>query len=181
MKPLLVTAAVLAAIAMTGAAEAPRAPQPAKPVDLAQLYSGRWHEIARLPEKLTDGCVAGWTDYRVRGPAQVEETDGCNMGTPEGKEKTIAGPGRILAPGVNAKLKVSYRFLGFIPVVRDYWILDHAEDYSWYISADPSFDKLWIFTRNPQIPATERNALVQRARALGYDVGRLEFPAQPAA
>jgi apolipoprotein D and lipocalin family protein len=76
-------------------------------------------------------------------------------------------------PGTNAKLRV--RYVGGL-ITWDYWVLDHAEDYSWFISADPTFDKLWIYTR--EVPdAAERAALVARAAALGYDVSRLEFPA----
>ena len=55
-------------------------------------------------------------------------------------------------------------------------VLDHADDYSWFISADPTFNKLWIYTR--EVPnADQRQRLVARAQALGYDVSRLEFPA----
>ena len=49
------------------------------------------------------------------------------------------------------------RYLGGL-ITWDYWVLDHAEDYSWFISADPTFDKLWIYTR--EVPdAAERRAL----------------------
>jgi apolipoprotein D and lipocalin family protein len=79
----------------------------------------------------------------------------------------------VLDPGMNAKLRV--RYIGGL-VTWDYWVLDHAEDYSWFISADPTFNKLWIYTR--EVPdAAGRQALVARAAALGYDVSRLEFPA----
>jgi apolipoprotein D and lipocalin family protein len=58
-------------------------------------------------------------------------------------------------------------------------VLDHDEAYTWFISADPTFERLFIYTR--EVPtAAQRERLTQRARALGYDVSRLEFPAQPA-
>ena len=92
---------------------------------------------------------------------------------PQGSEKAIGASGTILDPGFNAKLRA--RYLGGL-ITWEYWVLDHAEDYSWFISADPKFEKLWIYTR--EVPsAAERAALVERARALGYDVTRLEFPA----
>jgi apolipoprotein D and lipocalin family protein len=59
-----------------------------------------------------------------------------------------------------------------------YRVLDHADDYSWFISADPTFEKLWIYTRDVPDAATLAG-LVQRARDLGYDTDRLEYPAQP--
>ena len=106
--------------------------------------------------------------------------DGCFKDTPTGKEKTIGGPARVLDPGRNTKLDVDYRFMGVVKIRRAYWFLDHADDYSWFISADPAFEKLWIFTRDPQIGAAQRQALVERAKGFGYDITKLEFPAQPA-
>lgn len=150
-----------------------RAPQPAKAVDLDRFYSGRWLEIARLPMRLTDGCVAGATHYVLVSPSRVDVRDTCQVGTPQGREKAIGARGEILDPGTNARLRVRY-FGGL--VTWDYWVLDHADDYSWFISADPSFDKLWIYTRRVPDDA-ERQRLVARAGALGYDVRRLEFPA----
>ena len=43
---------------------------------------------------------------------------------------------------------------------------------------DPTFERLFIYTR--EVPSeAEVRALTDRARALGYDVSRLEFPALP--
>jgi apolipoprotein D and lipocalin family protein len=162
----------LSACATAPGSDAVRAPAPARAVDLDRFYAGRWLEIARLPMSLTDGCVAGATNYVVVNPTRVDVRDTCQVGSPQGREKAIGGRGEILDPGMNAKLRVRY-LAGFI--TWDYWVLDHAADYSWFISADPSFDKLWIYTR--EVPdAAERGALVARAAAMGYDVSRLEFP-----
>jgi len=153
--------------------DAVRAPQPARAVDLERFYSGRWLEIARLPMSITDGCVAGATNYVVVNPTRVDVRDTCQVDTPQGREKAVGARGEILDPGTNAKLRARY-FGGLI--TWDYWVLNHADDYSWFISADPTFNKLWIYTR--EVPnADQRQRLVARAQALGYDVNRLEFPA----
>lgn len=177
MRTLALVLAVSGGLGLSACATAPgpdavRAPAPVRSVDLDRFYAGRWLEIARLPMRLTDGCVAGATNYVVVNPTRIDVRDTCQVGTPQGREKAIGGRGEVLDPGMNAKLRVRY-LAGFI--TWDYWVLDHAEDYSWFISADPSFDKLWIYTR--EVPdAAERGALVARASALGYDVSRLEFP-----
>lgn len=163
----------LSACVTAPSADQVRAPQPARAVDLDRFYSGRWLEIARLPMSLTDGCVAGATNYVVVNPTRVDVRDTCQVDTPQGREKSIGARGEILDPGTNAKLRA--RYVGGL-ITWDYWVLDHADDYSWFISADPTFNKLWIYTR--EVPdADQRQRLVARARALGYDVSRLEFPA----
>jgi apolipoprotein D and lipocalin family protein len=163
----------LGACATSIPADQVRAPQPARPVDAERLYSGRWLEIGRLPMRLTDGCVAGSTTYTLRSEDRMVLRDTCQVGTPDGREKAIGAEATILDPGTNTKFRARY-LAGLI--TWEFWILDHAEDYSWFISADPKFEKLWIYTR--EVPSeAERAALVERARALGYDVGRLEFPA----
>ena len=179
------TLRVLTAVALAGAlsacvtAPSPseyRAPQPARTVDADRLWSGRWIEVARLPDRLTDGCVAGASNYVLVSPDRVDVRDTCEQGQPGGREKSIGGRGEILDPGTNAKLRV--RYLGGL-VTWDYWVLDHDEGYTWFISADPTFERLFIYTR--EVPtAAQRERLTERARALGYDVSRLEFPAQPA-
>lgn len=168
--------AMLSACVTAPSASRVRAPQPLKPVDAARLYSGRWHEIGRLPMRITDGCVAGASTYTLVDTTRVDVRDTCQVDTPDGKERAIGGRGEILDPGTNTKLRVRY-LAGF--VTWDYWVLDRADDYSWFISADPTFDRLFIYTRDLPSEA-EKLQLVERAAALGYDVKRLEFPAQPA-
>lgn len=180
MKALIVAslAGVLLSACASPGSTGRSAPEPAKRIDAARFYSGKWHEIARRPMAITDGCVAGATEYGKRDDGRIEVLDSCRKGNPQGEPKTVGGPGTILDPGTNAKLRVDYSLYGF-PVQRDYWVLDRADDYSWFISADPGFGDLYIFTRNPRIGESQRRRLVARAAALGYDVSKLEFPEQP--
>lgn len=177
----ILIAGAAAALLGCGSATAGKvnAPAPVKSVDLARFYSGVWIEVGRRPMKLTDGCVAGATEYKQVSATKIAVRDTCHVGTPAGKEKAIGGPGTILDPGTNAKLHVSYRLFGLVPVDRDYWILDHGDDYSWFISSDPAFQKLWIYTRDPHVDPATLKGLVGRAKVLGYDTAKLEFPAQP--
>jgi apolipoprotein D and lipocalin family protein len=157
----------------------PLAPQPAHEVDAARLYTGRWYEIARTPMRITDGCVAGTTDYYTDAAGGLHELDACHKTTPEGKEETIQGPMTILDPGENTKTLVHYHvFYGLITISRDYWILDHGPGYEWFIFSSPDFKNISIFTRNPRPSPAMVQDLTARARALGYDTSKLEYPAQ---
>lgn len=172
---LVVAAATCFGLAACVSAPSPsewRAPQPTKSVDAQRLWSGRWLEIARTPMSITDGCVAGASNYRLTSPTRVEVRDTCQQGTPTGKEKAVGGTGEILDPGTNAKLRVKY-FWGF--VTWDYWVLDRAEDYSWFIAASPTLDRAFIYSREAPT-RVERDALTRRLGELGYDVTNLEYP-----
>jgi apolipoprotein D and lipocalin family protein len=177
---LLSTALALAQI-VSGSARAATAiaPEPSRSVDASKLFDGQWVEIGRKPMKLTDGCIAGGTHYTPRTSGRVDVVDTCHEKTPAGKLKSIGGPGTILNPGTNTKLHVAYRFLGFLPVGRDYWILDHDDAYSWFISSNPQFTDLWIYTRDARPSPSLVKTLVGKAKSMGYDVSQLEFPAQP--
>lgn len=182
MKSMLlvaVTTVSLAGCAGPSFTETQKAPEPRKRIDVQRFYTGTWHEIARRPMTITDGCVAGATEYGPIGTGGIQVLDSCRMRSPGGELKSVGGPGTILDPGINAKLRVDYKLYGFVPVQREYWVLDRANDYSWFISADPTLRDLYIFTRDPRISPAQRNQLVARAVALGYDVSKLEFPEQP--
>jgi apolipoprotein D and lipocalin family protein len=166
-------AVLLAACATAAWAAPPVAPEPAKPVDAASFFTGRWYEIGRTPMSLTDGCVAGYTDYIKTGD-HLTQRDACRDKTPVGKEKVIAGPLRILNPGQNTKVHVSYRFAGLIPIARDYWMLDHGD--GWFIQATPDMKMVNLYTRDPRPSPALVTELTSRIRALGYSTGDLEFP-----
>ena len=154
------------------------APEPSKPIDIARFYTGRWYEIARTPMSLTKDCVAGTTDYTPTTDNGVLDTDACRMDTPDGKVKTFAGPVTVLNPGQNTKVRVGYKVFGVFTVDRTYWMEDHGDDYGWFIVTDPKFDMLSLFTRDPRPSRTEIDDLTARAKALGYDVSKLEYPTQ---
>jgi apolipoprotein D and lipocalin family protein len=172
--------ALVAAIILTGcttpisSSGGGGAPQPLKRIDASRFYSGTWLEVARRPMLITNGCVAGTTSYGAAKGTSVAVKDACREGNPAGREKSITGDGTIIDTKTNAKLRVRYNAFA----TREYWILDRAADYSWFIEASPDFRDLYIFTR--KVPSKRLlDQLVARAAALGYDTGKLEFPEQP--
>lgn len=138
-------------------------------------YRGTWLEIGRRPMYLTDGCVAGYSTYRP-GPSRNEilVEDGCRVDTPKGRLKTVEGVGIITDYGMtNAKMRVRYPWF----ITFNYWVLYKSPDKSWFISANPSMTDLWIYART--VPSKNKlQRMVRKASELGYDVRRLEFPAQ---
>lgn len=173
--PLLATALVLTTGGCATLA-GDRAPAAVARIDADRLYAGRWLEIARRPMIITHNCVAGATDYTRNPDGTITQYDTCRVGSPSGSVRDITGEGRLQDPGINAELRVRY-----LPLIsRDYRIVAVDPDYRWFISVDPSFRDLYIYAREVPTEA-ERARLVERVRALGYPVERLEFPPQPPA
>ncbi|KAA3510049.1 lipocalin family protein [Agrobacterium rosae] len=136
-------------------------------------YQGKWLEIGRTPMWLTDGCVAGFTVYKPgNAPNQVLVQDGCREGSPQGKLKTIEGIGTLTdSKTTKAKLRVRYPLL----ITFNYWVLYKSPDRSWFISANPDMKNLWIYARS--VPSKSKLAvMVKKAKELGYDASKLEFP-----
>lgn len=157
------------------AADAPKAPQPARPVDVASYFTGRWYEIGRTPKSFNKDCVAGYTDYQGKEDS-LSERDGCHDKTPDGKEETLDGKMKILNPGQNSKISATYHAMfGLVPISRDYWVLDHGED--WAITGSPDLSDVSLYTRAAHPPQALVDRLTKQVRDMGY-AGELQFPAQ---
>ncbi|MRL68121.1 lipocalin family protein [Brevundimonas sp. SPF441] len=141
-------------------------PQPAKPVDLNR-YAGLWYEIGRYENGFERGCEGVTAQYTVRDDGLVGVLNTCRQGAADGPEKTSEGKAKIVEGSDNSKLKVSF----FGPFyVGDYWVLDHADDYSWSIVGEPSGRYLWLLSRTAQPSSQTRETILNRTRALGYDL-----------
>ena len=146
-----------------------RVPEPAKSVDVDR-YTGRWYEFARYDNRFERGRDFVTADYAKRDDGLISVINTGREGGADGPRRVARGKARVVPGSDNAKLKVSF----FGPFyVGDYWVLDHADDYSWSIVGEPGGTYLWILTREAK-PAVElQRALLERVRALGYDVSML--------
>ena len=181
LRPRMVHAAVaLAALALGGCAVlGPKHPQgnaavppPAKSIELSR-YLGRWYEVARYEQSFQKDCQGVTADYALRPDGRISVVNRCRK--PDGKVTDARGVAKIVDPATNAKLKVSF----FGPFYGDYWVLDRADDYSWAIVGEPSGRYLWLLARTATPPASQIDALIARARALGYDTTLLVRTVQP--
>ena len=140
-------------------------PEPAKAVSINR-YLGRWYEIARYEQRFERGCTNVTADYALRGDGKLEVLNSCRR--PDGTRRSVLGVARPVSAS-NAKLKV--RFFGLFS--GDYWVLDHADDYSWSIVGEPSGRYLWILARQPNPASAAVEDLISRAAELGYDTSML--------
>jgi apolipoprotein D and lipocalin family protein len=109
-------------------------------------------------------------EYAKRSDGLIAITNRCREGGIGGPVRISEGRAKIVPDSANAKLKVSF----FGPFyLGNYWVLDHADDYSWSIVGEPSGRFLWILTRAEQPDPTMRAQLITRVAALGYDTSLL--------
>lgn len=172
-----VTAAVGAAW-LVGCASMPvgnrTVPEPAKPVDI-QAYAGLWYEIGRYDNRFERDCEAVTAEYRLRDDGKISVTNRCHVGGVAGRERVARGTAKVVPDSANAKLKVSF----FGPFYGNYWVLDHASDYSWSIVGEPSGKYLWLLSRSAHPDPATRTLIETRVRQLGYDLNLIRPTLQP--
>jgi len=152
----------------------PKVPEPAKPVAI-ERYLGKWFELARHENRFEKGLDGVTAEYRLREDGKIGLVNSGRQGWPDGAESVAEGKAVIDDEATNAKLKVSF----FGPFyVGDYWIMDHADDYSWSIVGEPSGRYLWVLAREARPEPAVTEAIFQRVEALGYDRWALRITRQ---
>ncbi|MDI7775650.1 lipocalin family protein [Asticcacaulis sp. EMRT-3] len=150
-------------------------PQPARDVDI-KAYAGLWYEIGRYENRFERDCEAVTASYSLSDDGRIDITNSCRSGGLDGREKVAHGKAKVVPDSGNAKLKVSF----FGPFyVGNYWVLDHAPDYSWSIVGEPSGRYLWILSRVAHPDPATRAMIDTRVRQLGYDQSLIRPTLQP--
>ena len=144
-------------------------------VDLTR-YAGRWHEVARFPNRFQQACARETTaDYALLDDGAIRVTNRCLRA--DGSALEAVGRARLAdAKGPASRLKVRFApaWLSFLPMVwGDYWILDLDDDYSIALVGDPGRKYLWILARSPTPPDSLYQRMVATAAAQGFDVSKL--------
>jgi len=136
----------------------------------AQRYMGRWHEIARLPNRFEAGLEMVTAMYELRDDGTVEVVNrGYDTGNGEWRE--ARGTARFIGSPDVASLKVSF----FGPFHGGYNVVDLDPAYTLSMVVGSNRSYLWILSRtgNPPPEAVER--LVAKVAALGFDTQSLIY------
>ena len=165
MKRIVLTALAALALASPAAAQA-------NSVNLDQ-FDGRWFEIARSPNDAQKDCRRAQIDFNPQDrPNRYSIAVTCTRRA-DGVVETLRANARVTDPGTNARFR--FTLTGLLGVGglagQNYWVWDHAPDYSWAIMALPNKSDWWVWHRSQSPSETERARLVARARALGLDTG----------
>ena len=161
------------AMACGHAAAQPTEPRTVESVDLGR-YTGRWFEVARIPNTFQSQCVRDVTaTYDVQSDGTIAVVNRCRVGS--GDVDEAVGVVRIADPEPRAQLEVRFAraFLSFLPFVwGDYWVLGLDPDYRWAVVGTPDREYLWILARSPDLPDADYQAALSIAASQGFDITR---------
>jgi apolipoprotein D and lipocalin family protein len=141
---------------------------PVKGFDV-QRYLGLWHEIARLDHSFERGLEKVTAHYSLAADGSIRVVNrGFNPASNEWKE--AVGKASFIADADTGRLKVSF----FGPFYGSYNIIDlDQKDYSYALVCGPDKSYLWILAREPQLEASTKAALLNKAKALGFETQQL--------
>ena len=136
-----------------------------------QRYLGKWYEIALLPNSFEKGCSCTTAEYSLIDSNTIRVINSCRKDSVNGKVDQANGKAFVVEGSNNAKLRVQF----FWPFRGDYWIIDlDKENYSYAVVGAPSRKYLWILSRSPKIDKELYNTLIEKCKAKGFDIIKLE-------
>jgi len=136
-------------------------------------YLGKWYEIARLDQRFERDLDNVTATYSKRADGTIKVVNrGWN--TKKGEWKDITGRAQFLGDQTVGSLKVSF----FWPIWAGYHVIALDPGYRFAMVSGPNKEYLWILSREKTLPNRDLYPLIDKARALGFDVNALTFVTQ---
>lgn len=141
----------------------------AEAVDLDR-FDGRWFEIVRNPNDVQKDCSRAQIDFTSQNRAGRYGIVVTCTRRPGGQIETLHANARVTDASTRAKFRFTLTgLLSFGGLAgQNYWIWDHAPDYSWAIMGLPNKSNWWIWHRSQSPSEATRTRLIARARELGF-------------
>lgn len=182
---LLLTAGLLTSLTARAAdaASQPPASVPLQAIAALDLprYMGRWHELARYPNRFQRQCTGATTaDYSLLPEGVVQVVNRCGLA--DGRIDEAVGRARPVGDAGTARLQVRFApaWLAWLPQVwGDYWVVDLDPGYQVSIVSEPQREFLWVLSRTLEVDEATWQRIDARLRALGFDPSRLLRAGRP--
>jgi apolipoprotein D and lipocalin family protein len=153
-----------------GCATTPEQPLPAHPSLELQRFMGDWYVIANIPTSIERGAHNAIESYRLAADGTIDTTFVFRKGGFDGPEKRYNPRGFVRPNTGNAIWGMRFVW----PIKAEYIVAYVDAAYSQTIIARSKRDYVWIMARTPSMTPADYAALVERVRAMGYDVARLQ-------
>ncbi len=132
-------------------------------VDL-ERYSGKWYEIARLPNSFEKGLICCTAEYSLRDDGRITV---INTGYSEKDPSKISSvKGKAWNPDKNEPGRLKVQF--FWPFSGGYYIFHLDPEYRYVLVGSPSRKFFWLLARNPVIEENLYGELVRIAADNGF-------------
>lgn len=133
-----------------------------------QKYAKTWYEIARFPHRFEKGLTNVTATYTIIGKNKISVLNkGINA-----KQKNTQIKGVAWLPDISETGKLKVRF--FWPFSAPYWIHYVDKEYTVAIVGGPGKKYLWILADKPYIENEIYEALILKAKEMGYAIEKLE-------
>ena len=138
-------------------------------VDLNK-YSGKWYEIARLPNSFEKGLICVTAEYSLREDGKVTVVNSGRKEDNPARIDSIKGKAWVPDPNEAGRLKVQF----FWPFAGGYYIFHlDQENYQYALVGTPSRKFFWLLSRNPAIDESLYEELVKIASDNGFETGNI--------
>lgn len=161
------------------AADPPQPLQTIQSLDVPR-YMGTWFEIAKYPNRFQKQCVRNTSaEYSLQKDGTVKVMNRCqlasgDMDEAEGRARQIGG---LKSPKLQVRFAPAW--LSWLPMVwGKYWVIDLDPEYQLVAVSEPSREYLWVLARTQQVDEAKYNELLQRLKAKGFDLNKLELSPQ---
>lgn len=143
-------------------------------VDIVR-YSGKWFEIASIPNRFQKECARGtMAEYALVENHRIAVTNSCIR--ENGTLDRAQGIARIENPESNAELKVSFfRLFGVNFFWGDYWIMGLDPDYRYAFIGTPDRKYGWLIARAPELDTASMDKLWGLVKSQGYSPDKFVF------
>lgn len=142
---------------------------PIKPVAHVDLprFMGTWYVIATIPTRFEKNAYNAVETYKLQPDGNVHTAFRFRKNSFDSPVKAIHAPAFVNPDSGNAVWGVQL----FWPIKAQYIVAYLKDDYSQTIVARDARDYTWIMARTPTISQADYDALIERARQLGYPAG----------
>ncbi|GLQ45957.1 outer membrane lipoprotein [Dyella lipolytica] len=142
--------------------------QPVSHVDLTR-FMGSWYVIATIPTRFEKNAYNAVETYTLQSDGNVYTAFRFNNGSFSAPEKKIHSLGIVKANTGNAVWGVQL----FWPLRAQYIVAYLSQDYSETIVARDARDYTWIMARTPNVSPHDYVILINKVKALGYDISKI--------
>jgi lipocalin len=135
-----------------------------------EKYSGKWYEIAKLPNRFEKGmdCVSATYTIKENGKIKVENRGRVLKDTP--RYKDITGTAWVPDAQFPGRLKVRF----FWPFSGDYYIMELDDNYEYALVGSPTRNFLWVLSRTKTMDQEVYDQLMEIAQQQGFDTEAVE-------